>query len=167
MNNNQHNALFIPSLLCYHTSTCFGGISSLSSGGRMYIVGVPKKCIHILHYYFSKLNWITVAICSKTFAQKMAFMLQAGQSKKMAEAWLLFRPCKTITILIQFFFPFLKCVFFGTLCMWQIVLVILYRWPSVGLALLTVNSEGLRNYQSNVTTLTLMMDTGQVPVTKP
>jgi hypothetical protein len=39
MNNNQHNALFIFSLLSYHTSTCFGRISSLSSGGRMYKCG--------------------------------------------------------------------------------------------------------------------------------
>jgi hypothetical protein len=41
---------------------------------------------------------------------------QAGQSKKMAEARLLFEEGKTVTILIQFF-PFLKCVYiFGTLC---------------------------------------------------
>jgi hypothetical protein len=39
MNNNQHDALFIFSLLSYHTSTCFGRISSPSSGGRMYICG--------------------------------------------------------------------------------------------------------------------------------
>jgi hypothetical protein len=32
MNNNQHDALFIFSLLSYHTSTCFGRISSPSSG---------------------------------------------------------------------------------------------------------------------------------------
>jgi hypothetical protein len=37
-------------------------------------------------------------------------MRQAGQSKKMAEAWLSFEERKTITILIQFF-PFLKCVY--------------------------------------------------------
>jgi hypothetical protein len=36
MNNNQHDALFIFSLLSYHTSTCCGRISSPSSGGRMY-----------------------------------------------------------------------------------------------------------------------------------
>jgi hypothetical protein len=39
LNNNQHGALFIFSLLSYHTSTCFGCISSRSSGGRMYIRG--------------------------------------------------------------------------------------------------------------------------------
>jgi hypothetical protein len=62
------------------------------------------------------LNWITVAICSRMFAQKMAFMRQAGQSKKMAEAGLSFEKRKTITILIQFF-SFLKMfIFFGTLC---------------------------------------------------
>jgi hypothetical protein len=37
------------------------------------------------------------------FAQKMAFMRQAGQSKKMMEAQLSFEKRKTITILIQFF----------------------------------------------------------------
>jgi hypothetical protein len=39
MNNNQPDALFIFSLLSYYTSTCFGRISSPSSGGRMYICG--------------------------------------------------------------------------------------------------------------------------------
>jgi hypothetical protein len=39
INNNQLDALFIFSLLSYHTSTCFGRISSPSSGGRMYICG--------------------------------------------------------------------------------------------------------------------------------
>jgi hypothetical protein len=77
------------------------------------IPGVPKKCIHILHYYLSKLNWITVAICSRKFAQKMAFMRQAGQSKKTAEARLSFEERKTITILIVF--SFLKMCTFGTL----------------------------------------------------
>jgi hypothetical protein len=50
---------------------------------------------------------ITVAICSRTFAQKMnasVTMRQAGESKKMAEARLPFEERKTITILIQFFF---------------------------------------------------------------
>jgi hypothetical protein len=37
MYNNEHDALFIRSLLNYHTSTCFGRISSPSSGGTMYI----------------------------------------------------------------------------------------------------------------------------------
>jgi hypothetical protein len=37
MNNNQLDALFIFSLLSCHTSTCFGRISSPSSGDRMYI----------------------------------------------------------------------------------------------------------------------------------
>jgi hypothetical protein len=36
INNNQHDALFICSLFSYHTFTCFGRISSPSSGGRMY-----------------------------------------------------------------------------------------------------------------------------------
>jgi hypothetical protein len=40
MNNNQHDALFIFSLLSYHTSTCLGRISSPSSRGRMYTVYV-------------------------------------------------------------------------------------------------------------------------------
>jgi hypothetical protein len=64
---------------------------------------------------------ITLAICIRTFAQKMAlinWMLttrQARQSKKMEEARVSLEECKTITILIQFF-PFLKCVYvFGTL----------------------------------------------------
>jgi hypothetical protein len=35
----QHNVLFVCSLLSYHTATCFGHISSPSSGGRMYICG--------------------------------------------------------------------------------------------------------------------------------
>jgi hypothetical protein len=39
MNNNQHDALFFFSLLSYHTSTCFGRLSSPSSGGRMYKLG--------------------------------------------------------------------------------------------------------------------------------
>jgi hypothetical protein len=39
-----------------------------------------------------------------------ATMRQAGQSKNMAEAWLSFEECKTITILIEFF-PSLKCVY--------------------------------------------------------
>jgi hypothetical protein len=43
MYNNQHDALFILSLLNYHTSTCFGRINSTSSGGRMYICG--KWCL--------------------------------------------------------------------------------------------------------------------------
>jgi hypothetical protein len=38
-NNNQHDPLFIFSLLSYHTCTCFGRISIPSSGGRMYICG--------------------------------------------------------------------------------------------------------------------------------
>jgi hypothetical protein len=37
MNNNQHDALFTFSLLSCHTCTCFGRISSPSSGGIMYI----------------------------------------------------------------------------------------------------------------------------------
>jgi hypothetical protein len=40
----------------------------------------------------------------------MAFMQQAGQSKKVAEARLSLEECKTITILIRFF-PYLKCVY--------------------------------------------------------
>jgi hypothetical protein len=39
MNNNQHDAMYIFSLLRYHTSTCFGRTSSPSSGGRMYKCG--------------------------------------------------------------------------------------------------------------------------------
>jgi hypothetical protein len=41
MNNEQHDALYVYifSLLSYHTFTCFGRISSPSSGGRMYICG--------------------------------------------------------------------------------------------------------------------------------
>jgi hypothetical protein len=34
MNNNQHDALFISSLLSYHISTCLGRINSPSSGGN-------------------------------------------------------------------------------------------------------------------------------------
>ena len=44
-----------------------------------------QKCIHILRNvvcYFSKLNWITVAMCSRTFAQKMALI-----------NWMLASPC--------------------------------------------------------------------------
>jgi hypothetical protein len=36
MNKHQHDALFILSLLRYHTYVCFGRISSLSSGGKMW-----------------------------------------------------------------------------------------------------------------------------------
>jgi hypothetical protein len=39
MNNNQHDPLFVFNLLSYHTSTDFGGVSSPSLGGRMYICG--------------------------------------------------------------------------------------------------------------------------------
>jgi hypothetical protein len=39
MNKNHLDALLIFSLLSYYTSTCFGHISSPSSGGRMYIRG--------------------------------------------------------------------------------------------------------------------------------
>jgi hypothetical protein len=39
INNNPHYALFIFSLLSYHTATCFGRISSPSSGSIMYICG--------------------------------------------------------------------------------------------------------------------------------
>jgi hypothetical protein len=60
---------------------------------------------------------ITVAICSRMFAQNgvnqmnaSVTMRQAGQSKKMAEARLSFEEHKTITILIQFY-NFLKCVY--------------------------------------------------------
>jgi hypothetical protein len=43
MNNNQNDALFIFSLLSYHTSTCFGRINSPPSGGRMYIWRLSRK----------------------------------------------------------------------------------------------------------------------------
>jgi hypothetical protein len=39
MNSNQQDALAIFSLLSYHTSTCFGRISSPSLGGRMCVCG--------------------------------------------------------------------------------------------------------------------------------
>jgi hypothetical protein len=39
MNNNQHDALFIFSLLSCHSYTCFGHISSPTSGGRTYMWG--------------------------------------------------------------------------------------------------------------------------------
>jgi hypothetical protein len=39
MNNNQHDALFIFCLLSYRTYTCFGYISSPTSGGRTYMLG--------------------------------------------------------------------------------------------------------------------------------
>jgi hypothetical protein len=35
INNNQLDALFIFSLFSYHTATCFGCISSPSSGGKI------------------------------------------------------------------------------------------------------------------------------------
>jgi hypothetical protein len=44
MNYNQLDVLFIFSLLSYHTSTCFGRISSPSSGGRMYICVANGTC---------------------------------------------------------------------------------------------------------------------------
>jgi hypothetical protein len=46
VNNNQHDALFIFSLLSYHTSTCFGRINSPSSGGRMYILYILESNPH-------------------------------------------------------------------------------------------------------------------------
>jgi hypothetical protein len=49
-------------------------------------------------------------------------MRQAGESKKMAEAQLSFEERKAIIIFIQFFFPFLKCVYiFGTLCIYGLI----------------------------------------------
>jgi hypothetical protein len=59
-----------------------------------YIQRVPKECIQILRdviyvqYYFSKLNWITVAMCSRTFAQNMAlikWMRHHGTSRTVRE----------------------------------------------------------------------------------
>jgi hypothetical protein len=44
MYNNQLDALFIISLLNYHTSTCFGRINSPSSGGKMYIYVTNDTC---------------------------------------------------------------------------------------------------------------------------
>jgi hypothetical protein len=38
MNNNQHDALFIFSLMSYHTSTCFGCTKIPSSGGMWQMV---------------------------------------------------------------------------------------------------------------------------------
>jgi hypothetical protein len=42
MNNNQLDALFVFSLLSFHTSTRFGHISSPPSGGRIYICGLAR-----------------------------------------------------------------------------------------------------------------------------
>jgi hypothetical protein len=59
MNNNQLDALFIFSLLSYHTSTCFGRISSPSSAGRMY-EACPKSERYIMCTpigYFLCLVW--------------------------------------------------------------------------------------------------------------
>jgi hypothetical protein len=47
MNNNQLTALLMFSLLSYHTSICFGRISSPSSGGRTHICGKW----YLLHFW--------------------------------------------------------------------------------------------------------------------
>jgi hypothetical protein len=67
----------------------------------LHIPGMPKMYTHFTLLLFEvELNY---AICSRTFAQKMDFMRQAGQLKKLAEARLWFEVRKTFTILIQFF----------------------------------------------------------------
>jgi hypothetical protein len=70
MNNNQLDALFIFSLLSYHTSTCFGRINSPSSGGRMYIYIYIYGKWYLLYFWIgcqrtwvdSQLNSITSTI---------------------------------------------------------------------------------------------------------
>jgi hypothetical protein len=57
MNNNQHYALFIFSLLSYHTSTCFGHINSPSSGGKMYILYVANGTCYTVNLTVSGLGW--------------------------------------------------------------------------------------------------------------
>jgi hypothetical protein len=56
MYNNQHDALFILSLLSYHTSTCFGGISSPSWGKvqqmvQLNVSGLLTVSCTICHIY--------------------------------------------------------------------------------------------------------------------
>jgi hypothetical protein len=59
MNNNQHYALFFFSLLSYHTSTCFGHISSPSSGGRMY-TECPRRKGPIFGRVFLRSNYTDI-----------------------------------------------------------------------------------------------------------
>jgi hypothetical protein len=59
MNNNQLDALFIFSLLSYHTSTCFGCISSPSSGGRMY-TECPRRNVPDFGRVFLMLNYTDI-----------------------------------------------------------------------------------------------------------
>jgi hypothetical protein len=75
-----------------------------------YTGGAKRMYSHFTLLLFEvELNY---AVCSRTFTQKMAFMRQAGQSKKMAEARLSFEERKTITALIHFFFFFKICIHF-------------------------------------------------------
>jgi hypothetical protein len=55
MNNNEHDALFIFSLLSYRTCTCFGSISSPSPWGRMYIRVCGKW---YLVYFWDDISWL-------------------------------------------------------------------------------------------------------------
>jgi hypothetical protein len=69
-----------------------------------------KKYIHnlrdIIYVLPSKFNWITVALCSRTFT--------SPRDRQDSHAWLVFLFCShyilSITVLIQFF-PFLKRVY--------------------------------------------------------
>ena len=75
-------------------------------------------------YNFSTFNWITVAMCSRTFAQKMAlikWMLASTSDRQVSHRYKL-----NITILIQFF-PFLKCVYF----FWQPLYIYLLTYSMV------------------------------------
>ena len=58
----------------------------INSPRIIHIQGVPKKCTHILrdviYVLLFELNWIMVAMCRRTFAQKMALI-----------KWMLASPC--------------------------------------------------------------------------
>jgi hypothetical protein len=78
MNNNQLNALFIFSLLSYHTSSCFGHISSPSSGGRMYIyMANGTYCTSKLTV--SRPGWIPVGLAGIPFQPTLLIVISEVQ----------------------------------------------------------------------------------------
>jgi hypothetical protein len=65
MNNNQHDTLFIFTLLGYHTSACFGRISSPSSGGKyIYIYICVCVCVCVCGKRYLLWFWVD---CHRTW----------------------------------------------------------------------------------------------------
>jgi hypothetical protein len=85
--NNQHDALFIFSLLSCHTSTCFGRISSPSSGGRMYICGkwYWLYCTVDCHRAWpddNQLRSITGTICTYIHSTRWSWTADAPETRR-------------------------------------------------------------------------------------